>query len=812
MTTRWRKIYRDFEEQSPRALLAVLAIAVGLAGFSAVLSSYAILTRELNNGYLATNPASATLRVDDADDQLVAAVQSNRDVAVVEARRAISARVKSARGGWRNAMLFVVKDYSNIRVSKLVPQSGAWPPATGEILIERDAFQVARTRIGDTLAVKTLTGIERALRVSGSVHDVGKAQARMENIVYGYITLDTLALLGEEPRLNELNILVAKNRFDEGHIRKVVGAVQKQIESDGHRVLRADVPPPGKHPHAEIMGMLLLIMSSFGLFVMVLSGVIVINLLVAMMASQVRQIAVMKAIGATRAQVSRLYLAQALMMGAAAVAIALPLGIWGGRVLCRYMAVFLNFDINSFAVPVWVYALVAIVGFIIPLLAAAYPVMSAAGVSVREALADFGVSRNQFGATVFDRTVLRMRGPARPILLAIRNNFRRRARLALTVLTLTAGGLFFMAALNIRTSMIHTLDRLFASKQYDLGVTLNGMYPFSDVDRLIRKVPGVVRTEGWIATEAGFPGTKKARADTAAHSGGGGLHGGGELAGDRFPMVALPVPSTMVRQEIVQGRGLMPGDTDTLVINTALAAKSPAFLVGKRVTLPMGPAEVSLLIVGISREPFTPPLGYMPRAFFDRLEGHRGTANTIRVALARADSASIEKAKADLERNLVAGGMQPLSISSKADSRFGFDQHMLMIYVFLVVMAFMLAAVGGLGLATTMSISVLERRRELGILRAIGATPRMVWLLLVAEGTAIGLMSWILAALGAWPVSKALGDVLAEKVFHSGLDFTIDARGGAIWLATSLSLAAIASSIPAWHASRRPVSAALTYE
>ena len=57
MTTRWRKVFRDFEEQSPRALLAVLAIAVGLAGFTAVLSSYAILTRELNNGYLATNAA-----------------------------------------------------------------------------------------------------------------------------------------------------------------------------------------------------------------------------------------------------------------------------------------------------------------------------------------------------------------------------------------------------------------------------------------------------------------------------------------------------------------------------------------------------------------------------------------------------------------------------------------------------------------------------------------------------------------------------------------------------------------------------------
>lgn len=50
-----------------------------------------------------------------------------------------------------------------------------------------------------------------ALVISGSVHDVGQAQARMENIVYGYINLATLVQLGEEPSLDQLNILVAQN-------------------------------------------------------------------------------------------------------------------------------------------------------------------------------------------------------------------------------------------------------------------------------------------------------------------------------------------------------------------------------------------------------------------------------------------------------------------------------------------------------------------------------------------------------------------------------------------------------------------------
>ena len=164
---------------------------------------------------------------------------------------------------------------------------------------------------------------------------------------------------------------------------------------------RIDIPAPGKHPHSDLTGILLLAMSSFGLFVLVLSGILVINLLTAMMASQVRQIGVMKAIGGTRWQIARIYFGQALFLGIAAVIVSVPLGILGSRALCRYMAMFLNFDINSFAVPVWVYLLVAVVGIAAPLIAAAYPVWSGTAAPVRVALSDFGLSQTTFGASAF---------------------------------------------------------------------------------------------------------------------------------------------------------------------------------------------------------------------------------------------------------------------------------------------------------------------------------------------------------------------------------------------------------------------------
>jgi putative ABC transport system permease protein len=779
MTTLWRKAIRDFWQERARTVLVVLAIALGISAFAAVLSSYAILVRELDQGYLATNPASAVLRVDSIDKDLVKAILQNPEVSDAEPRRTISGQIKAGPVQWRNLILFVVEDYGNIRVSKLVPESGAWPPAAGEILIERDAFQVAKANIGDAVTVKTANGIEQPLVISGSVHDVGQAQARMENIVYGYINLATLVQLGEEPRFDQLNILVAQNRFDEDHIRRVAGDVEQLIKSRGHDVRRVEIPAPGKHPHSDLTGILLLAMSSFGLFVLLLSGIIVINLLTAMMASQVRQIGVMKAMGGTRWQVARIYFGQALFLGIAAVIVSIPLGSLGARALCRYMAMFLNFDINSFAVPLWVYLLVALIGIVAPLIAAAYPIWRGTATPVRVALSDFGLSQANFGASAFDRVLGRIGGTFSLIAFAIRNSFRRRARLVLTLLTLAAGGLFFLAALNVRASMVNTLDRMFAARKSDLTVSFAKPYEFEKIQKAVSITPGVKRAEGWFTTE-------------------------GSLGDRRFTVVSLPADTQLLDFDIVEGRKLTPQDTDAVVINNALAGRDPKMRVGETVTLRIGGEEKAWHIIGLAREAFAPrPIGYVPLT---------GMVNSLQLALDNTDPDAIAELKAELDRNLEAQGVRARGSSTKSENRFGFDQHMLMIYVFLIVMSAIVGGVGGLGLMTTMSLNVLERRREMGVMRALGATPRIVWLMIVAEGIVIGLLSWTIAALLAWPISKAIGDLFVKALFHSGLDFTFEPLGLVIWLLVSIGLSAVASFLPAWKASRVTVREALAYE
>jgi putative ABC transport system permease protein len=795
-----RKAIRDLQGERARSVSIVLALALGIAGFLAILSAYAILTRALNDGYRATNPAAAKLEVDRLDDDGVRAAAGTPGVRAAEGRRTVQGRVKAGPAEWRNLVLFARRDLATSRINTIALQSGAWPSGAGEVAIERDALQVARARVGDLVTVRAVDGQERALRVVGSIHDVGQAQARMENIVYGYVTLDALAALGEEPTYNELAITVEPAAQDGARVQDVTRAVAARLEQSGRKVARTDIPEAGQHPHAKIMGLLLLSIAAFGLLVLALSGTIVFNVLTALLAGQKRQIGVMKALGGTRLQIARVYLLEAGLLGVAAMVLALPVGVLGGRWFCRWMAGFLNFDIASDAVPPWVFGLVLVVGVGLPIVAASIPVWLGTRAPVREALSPSRQVRRVYGASIVDRALARIGGPSRVLLLALRNAERSRLRVALTVGTLTLSGVFFMSALNVRQSMIKTVDRLLQSQRADLSVTLAADSPIDAVERAARATAGVSAAEAWTVVDGELPAASAAPGRK------------GDATRAKLSVIGLPAQSRLIAFDLSAGQGLDAGG-QRAVVNTELFEKLGRPAIGEVIRLQVGGEDVSLQLSGVAREPFTPPAAYVSRELLDR-RANAGKANTLRIALASADSGSLEAAKTNVEASLEHEGIRALQANTRADRRFVFDEHMAMIYVFLIAVSCVVGGVGVLGLFTTFSLNVTERRREMGVLRAIGATPARVAQIVVAEGAVIGAAAWLLAALVARPLGEAIGNLLLGMMFRTASDIAvaIEPKGVVIWFVVSLAGSAIASLRPAWQASRMSVREALTYE
>jgi putative ABC transport system permease protein len=132
--------------------------------------------------------------------------------------------------------------------------------------------------------------------------------------------------------------------------------------------------------------------------------------------------------------------------------------------------------------------------------------------------------------------------------------------------------------------------------------------------------------------------------------------------------------------------------------------------------------------------------------------------------------------------------------------------------MFLLIMAVLLALVGAIGLTGTMSLNVLERTREIGVMRAIGAADGSIFQIVVVEGLLIGLMSWFCGAILALPLGKALSNAVGSMTFRASLDYMYSTGGLGLWLAVASVLAVLASLLPARRASRVSVRDVLAYE
>jgi putative ABC transport system permease protein len=213
----------------------------------------------------------------------------------------------------------------------VVPEIGAWPPAEGGILIERQALSVLGARIGQQATIKIPDDIGKAFRITGLVHDIVLPQAEMENVVYGYISLSSLARLGEESFFNELNITLSENNRDRGRLKKKAYELESWLGEQGYRVQSIKIPEMGKHPHYAITSGMFTIQRVFGYLCCLFSGVLVFNLFSAALMRERAQIGVMKALGASTSQIRLIYYGTVVCLGLMGLALGMPLAIFSGR-------------------------------------------------------------------------------------------------------------------------------------------------------------------------------------------------------------------------------------------------------------------------------------------------------------------------------------------------------------------------------------------------------------------------------------------------------------------------------------------------
>jgi putative ABC transport system permease protein len=801
LSPRWRKVMRDLWSNKTRTMLVLLSTAVGVAAIGMVMGSQLVVDRNLPEAYAAVNPASATVfTLNTFDEPMIEAIEAMPEVAEAEGRRYVNVRFLTKSGEWRSLQINAIPDFDEVTISKFSSESGAYPPGQREILIERASLSAALgmgdMKVGDTLVVESPNGKQRELRISGTVHDLSQLPAFINGAGYGYITFDTLEWLGEPRDYNQVVFIVQDHPMDEEHLNSVGKLVERKMEKGGADVIFTLIFPPGEHPAQNFLDAFSLILGAIGILSLLLSGFLIINTLSAILTQHVRQIGIMKAIGARASQITGMYFVMVLLFGAMSLVVAIPAGALGALGLASIFAGLLNFDVGGFRLEPRVVIVQTVIGLSAPVLAALLPILRGVRITVREALSERGLGKGQFGKSLLDRIIVGLRRivpMGRPVQISLRNTFRRKARLSLTLITLSLASTIFIAIFSIRASLQQTLNDALAYFDYDVQIIFDRPYRTDRIAAEIAGLPDVDHVETW-----GFGSARRLRPDGTES--------------DSIILYAPLPDSEMINPILIEGRWIQEGDTNALVVNTDVLRSEEDLKVGSTVVLKIDDKETQWVIVGVVRGLLTGPNMFANFDYYARLTNAVDRAQISQVRLFNRSPENQAIAGQVIEQRYRDSGFRVQQMQTISQLRMIIGTVFDVIIIFLLSMAVLLGIVGGLGLMGTMSINVIERTREIGVMRAIGASDGAVLRIVLVEGLLIGLISWTVGGLIALPASRLLTDTVGRALLQASPTYIFSTRGALLWLVTVLVLAFLASFLPARAASQLTVREVLSYE
>jgi putative ABC transport system permease protein len=802
MKTRYIKVIRDLTTDYSKNIMLVVSIGIGIFGIGAILGGYSVIKREMTANYMGTVPASATIEVEkDISKGLIDSIKQFPGIQEVERHATLVARMK-VQGKWYPLLLFIVDDFNNKRTNKIYHLTGEEEPSLGAMLVERTAFTVMQAQEGDELVIKTPHGNPQPIKLSGTVHDPGLAPAWQEQAGYGYISLATLHQLGETQGFNQLRILVSEQQDSKKHITERADALAQQLEKSGYKVHEIQIPSPGKHPHQSQMSAVMSIFTMFSFLILILGSILVATSMATLMVKQIRQIGVMKTIGANSFQVTGLYIMMITILCLVALIVAIPLSRIAAAGFYNQIAVLLNLEIRDSSVPYWVFLIQIVSGIFIPLMAAAVPVARGSRISIKKALDNYGVSQKYSGNKSWMIRLSQIGYFSETFRLCIRNVFRQRSRLTMTLGLLATGGAMFMTALNVSEAWETNLKRIYDQRLYDLEVRLNDVTATNNILKKIDAIPGVTHAEGWGYSATSFV-KENAFEITNTYPDKG--HGS-------FAMLALPVPTKLLRPTVMQGKWLTTSASNDVVLNQLGRSLLPGVKIGDEVSLSLDGKPTMWKVAGFTEDVGSGATAYVSHEVFAKLTNTPGQATMLRVAYADRSRQNATSKNHEIEallekENISVSSTIPVWLLHNAIAA-----HMKVLVNSLMAMAILMAIVGTLGLMSTMSMNILERTREIGVMRAIGATPKRIRNLVVWEGLLIGAFSIFVAFAFSIILSSAMGRFIGNMAFRTPLSLTISILAVCTWVLIIVIGSYAASFFPARRASKITTREALAYE
>ena len=793
MSAIYKKILSDLWANKARAILVSLSIAVGIFAVGIMVTAKIIVKQDMELDYFSTNPHTARLYTEDFEDSLLEEIRNLSEVESVDSSYNLWVKISSSNDKLYEINLNSIDSINSMQVDKIALESGSDSLHEGEIYLERQGAAGLGLKTGDPVKLTIKDGQVVTLKLAGIVHDVQANPYNFNSKTSGFVVPAEMANLGGSNLDNFINLVTAGTHTDVDHVRQMSEKVAEVVTKNGVTVLNVNVNRPGQPIAQATVDTIMALLGALSVLIVLLSTFLVTNTISALMSQQIKHIGIIKAIGATFWQVLEIYLGLVVSFGLIALLIGIPLSTAGAFGLTRWLISMLNANPSAFRVPFESILIQLMIGLFVPALGALIPIVGGAKRTVREAITSYGLNAtNKPGLA--DWLLKRLPWLPRPLILSIRNTFRKKARLMLTLATLILGGGIFIAMLGVRESMYTEVDQTFAYFHSDVNVTFSQNYPVDELLTVVAGMPGITKSECWTSFFANI-----VRPD-----------------GKNTDLISLYIPpsdTNLLNPTLTEGRWLETGDENAIVISNHFVNLRPEIKVGDTVQLRWNDKDTEFVVVGIFRMSgtFPAPFTYITPEGLAMIGGDPSQANELKLVT---DLHTPERQEEILKN--VQTRLSDLNLKStlQTGSEIIAQQRSVVniLISLLVAMGLLIAIVGGLGLMGTMGMNVLERTREIGVLRSIGAGNKEIFQLVLIEGLLIGLISWGLSALAAIPITQFFDNSLGQALMTVPIIYIFSYQGLFIWLGIVLILSTIACLLPARNAIKLTVRDVLAYE
>jgi putative ABC transport system permease protein len=792
---RWSKVFTDLWDDKTRTGLVVASIAVGVFAIGMIMTAYVILGEDINRSYAAVNPPNIVVSTDPFDNDLIRAIERLPGVRNVEGRRLLEIRARRGDENWLNLALIGVSDFTD-NINHLIPIEGTQFPGENEVIISQNVMFITGYHPGESIEIELPDGIKHHVTVVGLVTDQTTSKPEPNSTNNVFIPMKTLRSFGLDGNFNQLYITVSGDGSNADFIARVAANIKDQIKNSQREVYRMDEKLSTEHPMTGSILAVIGVLGALGGLITLLSSSLIINTLNALLTQQLRQIGIMKLVGARSYQILGMYLTLIIAYGLIALVLAVPLGALAGYTLAWFIANLMGAVLQGFRFIPSAVVTQTLIAILIPLGAGFFPVNNGAKTSVQQAISNYRPAGQKSKRNILNLKAKWMNWLSRPILLSFRNTFRKRGRLLLTIFTLTVAGAVFIAVFNVRDSMGHVMDQLMQHFLGDVTVTFREPYKVGKIERTLLEIPGVQGVEGWGGTSSEIwePNDKVVT---------------------KLTIAAPPQDTQLLHPDFLAGRWLLPGENDAIVVSDSIYSFYPNLKPGDPLLIKIPGRQVEQWkVVGIFRfvNMLGDPLAY---ANFEFIAGEihlPDQATSYRIITDDHEAASQQALTRRIDGFLTDRNFLVQSVRSGYILRATSTQSVNILVTFLLIMAILTAFVGSIGLTGTMSINVLERTREIGVMRTIGAVDRVIMQSVIIEGLVIGLITWFLAIGLSFPISFLLLTIVGVAMMGSAMTLSFTPLGILLWLGVVIVLSVFASILPARSAARLTINEVLAYE